>query len=58
MSRNKSHGKKLKLASAKKKARGAPRWADIKKFGLGKARFRSIQRFRRRHWRKRGKLKV
>lgn len=58
MSRNKSHGKKLKLAAAKKKAMPAPRWADIKKFSMGKARFRSIQRFRRRHWRRRGKLKV
>jgi ribosomal protein L39E len=42
MSRNKSAGKKLRLA-AKGKVRSAPRWADIKKFGLKRARTRRIR---------------
>jgi len=42
MSRNKSAGKKLRLAAASK-VRSAPRWADIKKFGLKRARSRRIR---------------
>jgi len=52
ISRNKSFSKKLKLVSAKLKSRASPRWADLKKFGLGRARFRSIRRFKRRNWRR------
>ena len=55
MTRNKPLGKKLKLVSAGKK-RSAPRWADIKKFGLKRARSRRI-RIRTRAWRK-SRLKV
>ena len=40
MSRNKSPAKKTKLV-AKAKVRPSPRWADIKKFGLKRARSRS-----------------
>jgi ribosomal protein L39E len=54
MSRNKPLGRKLRLAAAGKK-RSAPRWADIKKFSLKRARTRRI-RVRVRQWR-RGKLK-
>ncbi len=56
MASRKDLRKKIRLISAYKSARPAPRWADIRKFGLARARFRSIQRFRRRHWR-RGKIK-
>ena len=42
MSRNKPAGKKLRIASAGK-VRSAPRWADIKKFGLKRARGRRIR---------------
>jgi ribosomal protein L39E len=42
MSRNKSAGKKLRIAAAEK-VRSAPRWADIKKFGLKRARGRRIR---------------
>jgi len=42
MSRNKPAGKKLRLA-AKGKVRSAPRWADIKKYGLKRARTRRIR---------------
>ncbi|MEE9405858.1 MAG: 50S ribosomal protein L39e [Candidatus Aenigmarchaeota archaeon] len=55
MSRNKPLGKKLRLTAIGKR-RSAPRWADIKKFGLKRARSRRI-RVRVKHWR-RGKLKV
>ena len=52
MGRHKSTSLKIKLVSAKKKAKAAPRWVDLKKFGLARARFRSIRRFRRRKWRR------
>ena len=55
MSRNKHPATKVKLASRGKK-RSAPRWADIKKFGLKRARFRRI-RVRTRSWR-RDSLKI
>ena len=55
MSRNKPLGLKLKMA-AKGKVRSAPRWADIKKFSLKRARTRRI-RVRTRNWR-RDKLKL
>jgi len=56
MARNKPAGKKLRLA-AKGKRRSAPRWADIKKFGLKRARSRRI-RVRVKEWRRGSKLKV
>ena len=55
MSRNKTLGKKIKLA-ALGKLRSAPRWADIKKFGLKRARTRRIS-IRTKSWR-RDKLKI
>ena len=55
MARNKPLGKKIKIISRGKK-RPAPRWADIKKYGLKRARTRRI-RVRTRSWR-RDKMKV
>ncbi len=55
MSRNKPLGLKLKMAAAGK-VRSAPRWADIRKFSLKRARTRRI-RVRTRNWRK-DKLKI
>jgi len=55
MSRNKQLGKKIRLSAAGKK-RGAPRWADIRKFGLKRARTRRIKTNKRR-WR-RDRLKI
>lgn len=55
MGRNKPLGKKLRLSS-KGKRRSAPRWADIRKFGLKRARTRRII-VRVKNWR-RDKLKV
>jgi len=55
MGSKKPLGKKLKMASAGK-VRSAPRWADIKKFGLRRARTRRIEVVKKR-WR-RTKIKV
>lgn len=55
MSRNKTTGLKKKLAALGKR-RSAPRWADIKKFGLKRARSRRV-RVKVKHWR-RDKLKI
>ncbi len=55
MSRNKPSGRKNRLIARGKK-RSAPRWADIKKFGLKHARTRRIRTPTRR-WR-RESLKV
>jgi ribosomal protein L39E len=55
MARNKPLGKKIKLVSRGKR-RSAPRWADIKKYGLKRARTRRVN-VRTKRWR-RDKLKV
>ena len=55
MSRNKPSEKKTRLITRGKR-RSAPRWADIKKFGLKRARTRRI-RIRTKQWR-RDKLKI
>jgi len=55
MSRNKSAAKKLKLA-AFARIRPSPRWADIKKFSLKRARSRRIK-VNLKRWR-RDKLKI
>jgi len=55
MARNKPSGKKRRLGVAGK-VRGAPRWADIKKFGLKRARTRRIK-VTTRNWRRK-KLKI
>jgi|YelNatPaOPRAMG01_1025707.scaffolds.fasta_scaffold314884_1 ribosomal protein L39E len=58
MSKNKSAGKKTRLA-AKMKVRSAPRWADIKKFGLKRARTRRIRVEKAyRNWRRGAPLRV
>lgn len=51
----KTLSRKVKLAKIKK-VRAAPRWADIKKFGLKRARTRRIQTSKKR-W-KRTKVRV
>lgn len=54
MSKRKPFGKKIKLIALRTQA--APRWADIKKFSLKRARTRRI-RVSVKHWR-RGRNKV
>ena len=48
MSSRKSYGKKIKLIASKKRI--APRWADIKKFSLKRARTRRIRVYTK-NWR-------
>ena len=55
MARNKPSGKKRRLGKAGN-IRSAPRWADIRKFSLKRARSRRI-RVNTRNWRRR-KLKI
>ena len=50
MSKEKSPAKKLKL-TARAKVRPSPRWADIKKFGLKRARSRRV-RVSTKRWRR------
>jgi hypothetical protein len=52
----KSLSKKLKLAKIGK-VKSAPRWADIKKFGLKRARSRRIRVDKVKRWR-RSRLRV
>jgi len=54
MSTRKTAGKKIKLISFR--TQSAPRWADIRKFGLKKARTRRI-RIRTKGWNE-GRVKV
>ena len=54
MSKRKTAGKKVKLIAIRKK--NAPRWSDIKKFSLKRARTRRI-RSTAKQWR-RGRNKV
>ena len=58
MSRNKPLGKKNRI-TARMKVRNAPRWVDIKRFGLKRARTRrTIVAGARRNWRRGPSLKV
>lgn len=54
--RKKSLTKKIKLAKIRE-ARAAPRWADIRKFGLKRARRRRIRVDKTKRWR-RSRLKI
>ena len=54
MGSKKPLGKKLKLIAAQQQS--APRWTDIKKFGLKRARTRRI-RVRVKNWRE-GRFKI
>ena len=56
MSSIKPSGKKIRI-SARGKRRSAPRWADIRKFGLKRARSRRISVDGLRNWR-RSRMKV
>ena len=55
MGATKKATKKIRLISASKR-KGAPRWADLKKYGK-RARSRRIRSVRKKHWR-RSRLKA
>lgn len=52
MASNKSRGKKKRLIASNKEAKSAPRWADIKKYGMKRSLTRAIKRRKSRHWRR------
>ncbi len=52
MSSRKSSGKKKRLNKAEKTAKSAPRWVDLKTFGLKRSLTRSVKRRKSRHWRR------
>lgn len=54
MSSKKAMGKKIKLIAARRQS--APRWADIRKFSLKRARSRRIRIYTK-NWR-RGRIKI
>ena len=49
---SKTLGNKIKRAKLFRSHGPAPRWIDLKVFGLGRAFTRSVKRFRTKHWRK------
>ena len=51
MASRKGRGKKKRLIAANHRARSAPRWIDIKKYGLKRAMTRNVKGIRSRHWR-------
>jgi ribosomal protein L39E len=52
MARNKTYSKKVKMVKASKVSKSAPRWCDLKVFGLLRARFKRIVKKTRRNWRR------
>jgi len=52
MASRKSSGKKKRLNKAEKTAKSAPRWVDLKKYGLKRSLTRAVKRRKSRHWRR------
>ncbi|MCK4808933.1 MAG: hypothetical protein KAJ20_02880 [Candidatus Aenigmarchaeota archaeon] len=52
MSKHKTFSKKIKMLTEKAVAKAAPRWIDLKVFGLQRARHKTVKRFRSRSWRR------
>jgi ribosomal protein L39E len=52
MSSRKSKGKKKRLIASRKEAKSAPRWVDIKKYGIKRSLTRAVKRRKSRHWRR------
>lgn len=52
MSTRKSRAKKKRLKKAEETANSAPRWVDLKKFGMKRSLTRSVKRRKDRHWRR------
>lgn len=52
MGARKSRGLKKRLNKAKDTAKSAPRWVDLKKYGMKRSVTRSVKRRRSRHWRR------
>lgn len=52
MSSRKSSGKKKRLKKKENEAKSAPRWVDLKKFGMKRSLTRAVKRRKSRHWRR------
>ncbi|MDY6777095.1 MAG: hypothetical protein SVU32_00390 [Candidatus Nanohaloarchaea archaeon] len=52
MGSRKSKSKKKRLIAANNEAKSAPRWVDIKKYGMKRSLTRSVKRRKSRHWRR------
>jgi len=52
MGSRKSSGKKNRLIAENKRSKSAPRWVDIKKYGIKRSLTRAVKRRRDRHWRR------
>ncbi|MDY6769873.1 MAG: 50S ribosomal protein L39e [Candidatus Nanohaloarchaea archaeon] len=52
MGSRKSSGTKKRLNKAENEAKSAPRWVDLKKFGLKRSLTRAVKRQKSRHWRR------
>ncbi|MCJ7479374.1 MAG: 50S ribosomal protein L39e [Candidatus Nanohaloarchaeota archaeon QJJ-7] len=52
MGSRKSSGKKKRLKKAANRAKSAPRWVDLKKFGMKRSLTRAVKRQKSRHWRR------
>lgn len=52
MGSRKSRGTKKRLNAAEKEAKSAPRWVDLKKYGMKRSLTRSVKRRKSRHWRR------
>lgn len=52
MSSRKSRGLKKRLKQAENEAKSAPRWVDLKKYGLKRSLTRAVKRQKSRHWRR------
>lgn len=52
MGSRKSGGKKKRLKKAENSAKSAPRWVDLKKYGLKRSLTRAVKRRKSRHWRR------
>ncbi len=52
MGSRKSRGKKKRLQKEKNRSKSAPRWVDLKKFGMKRSLTRAVKRRSDRHWRR------
>lgn len=52
MSKQKTFVKKMKMLTEKAIGKAAPRWIDLKVYGLQRARHKTVKRFRSRSWRR------
>ncbi|MEA3229897.1 MAG: hypothetical protein U9P44_03200 [archaeon] len=52
MSKHKTFAKKMKMLTSKVDIKAAPRWIDLKVYGMQRAKFKAVKRFKSRSWRR------